>query len=164
MASSLNLVSHSPQETQEIGHTLGREARPGDILLLMGELGTGKTRLTQGIGQGLGVSGRVLSPTFVLVRWHRGRLVLYHIDLFRIHSSEEALDLGLEEYLFGEGVCVVEWADRASDIFPSERLLVRLEYGHEEDERVLHFEASGSRYRELVSKLGTVWSKHRESG
>ncbi len=107
---------------------MGELAQPGDIYLLTGPLGAGKTCLTQGIARGLEVSGYVRSPTFVLMSRYRGRLPLYHVDLYRLGGPEEAWDLGLDEQLFGGGVCVVEWADRASDLFPEEGLWVGLDY------------------------------------
>lgn len=141
MSFMLRLVSHSPEETQEIGRLLGQGAEAGDIFLLTGALGAGKTCLTQGIAWGLGVEGYARSPTFVIVTRYRGRLTLHHIDLFRIQDSREAWDLGLEEYLSGEDVCVVEWADRAAEVFPEESTWITLEYGPEETERLITINA-----------------------
>ena len=117
---------------------LGRHVQGGDVLLLAGELGAGKTCLTQGIVWGLGVEGYARSPTFVIAtRYKGGRLLVNHIDLYRIGDPLEALELGLEEYLSGDDLCVVEWADRASDLFAGQGLSITLEYGAQETQRLL---------------------------
>jgi len=111
-----------------VGRIIGEQARPGDIYLLTGPLGAGKTCLTQGIAWGLGVTEPARSPTFVLMTRYRGRLTLHHLDLYRIGGPLEAWDLGVEEQLSGDGVCVVEWAERAEDIFPEDALWIALDY------------------------------------
>ena len=108
MTAAYRIETKSPEVTQEVGRVLGVEARPGDIFLLTGPLGAGKTCLTQGIARGLGVEGYVRSPTFVLMTRYSGRLTLHHVDLYRIGEPIEAWDLGLEEQLFSDGICVVE--------------------------------------------------------
>ena len=122
------ISSSSPEQTREIGRAIGEQSRAGDILLLTGELGAGKTCFIQGLAEGLGVPGYVRSPTFVLTHQYSGRLTLFHLDLYRIDGPLEAWDLGLEEQLFGGGVCAVEWADRAPGIFPDGCLWVHLDY------------------------------------
>lgn len=106
------LHSESAADTHRLGALLGALLRPGDVALLDGPLGAGKTALTQGIGAGLGVRGAINSPTFTLLKEYEGRLPLYHFDLYRIEDPEELFALGFEDYFGGEGVCVVEWADR----------------------------------------------------
>ena len=152
-SSVLRLVSHSPEETQEVGRLLGQVAQTGDIFLLTGALGAGKTCLTQGIAWGLGVEGYARSPTFVIITRYRGRLVLHHIDLFRIQDPLEAWDLGLEEYLSGEDVCVVEWADRAAEVFPQESTWIALEYGTKETERVISINVKDEAHMSLLRSL-----------
>lgn len=149
---SFEVVTRKKDETQSLGEKLGRLAEPGDVFLLTGSLGAGKTNLTQGLARGLGVKEYTRSPTFTLVNEYHGRLPLYHVDLYRIESPEEIADLGLEEYLYGRGVTVVEWADRAAFLWPHEHLLLRLEYaGH--TRRRIRFEAAGSRYERLLDEL-----------
>jgi tRNA threonylcarbamoyladenosine biosynthesis protein TsaE len=113
--------------TLALGRRLGAAARPGDVLALVGELGAGKTTLVHGLAEALGVTGPVPSPTFVLVREHEGRLRLVHVDAYRLADSNEALAIGLDEHLPGEGLTAVEWAERVADLLPPDALWVRLE-------------------------------------
>jgi tRNA threonylcarbamoyladenosine biosynthesis protein TsaE len=124
----LKLQTSTPEETQQVGRLIGEQAQAGDIYLLTGSLGAGKTCLTQGIAWGLGVMGYARSPTFVLMTRYQGRLTLHHLDLYRINDPLEAWDLGLDEQLSGDGVCVVEWADRAEEVFPQNVLWIALDY------------------------------------
>ena len=153
LTETLYLCSSGPEVTQEIGKVLGRESRPGAIYLLTGELGAGKTCLTQGIAQGLEVTGYVRSPTFVMVTRSKGRLTLHHIDLYRVEDSFEALDLGIEELMYGDGVCVVEWAERAADIFPEESVSISIDYGASETERSIALTAPASAVANLRNAL-----------
>ena len=148
----LVLRSHSAGETARIGSALGQYAEAGDVFLLSGELGAGKTCLTQGVAKGLGVDGYVRSPTFVLVSVHQGRLPLYHIDIYRLDEVAEVVDLGLEEYLAGDGVSVIEWASKALEVFPQPYMLVTLTY-EGENERLIQLEAMGERYESLLSQV-----------
>jgi len=117
-------------------------------------LGTGKTCLIQGVAHGLGVREHPASPSFVIVREYHGRLTLYHIDFYRLDHAEAIAKLGLEEYLYSNGVCAVEWAEKGIGLLPRESLLVTLDYVSNCDtERVISFEPRGERYSELVSKL-----------
>ncbi len=154
---ALKLISHSAEETQRLGTELGQLAKAGDVLLLVGDLGTGKTCLTQGVAWGLGIDDYTLSPTFVLIREYEGRLPLYHIDFYRLDLIEEIIDLGIDEYLYGSGLCVVEWAEKALAALPQEHLLIKLEHLGQ-NERKLRLEAKGERYRKLLSELKEIWS------
>ena len=107
------LITHNPAETEALGECWGREARAGWVIGLSGDLGAGKTQLVKGLARGLGVTARVHSPTFTLVKeYGGGRLRLFHLDLYRLESREQIVAAGLEEYLQGEGVTVIEWAER----------------------------------------------------
>ena len=147
----LVLSSDSPAATRRIGARLGRRLRRGDVLLLQGELGTGKTCLTQGIGRGLAVTDAVKSSSFVLVNEYRGRVKMYHADLYRLDDPSEVAELAPEE-VAAPGVLAVEWPERAWDELPQEHLLVRLEWEGERRRR-LTFEARGRRYEELARAL-----------
>lgn len=150
--SCLELISHSPEQTQKLGVRIGQLALPGDVFLLVGDLGTGKTCLTQGIAWGLNIKEYTMSPSFVIIRELYGRLTLYHIDLYRLDRIEESMDLGLDEYLYGRGVCVVEWAEKALSILPIERLLIKIGYLSDTG-RSFQMEPSGQRYLEIVAQL-----------
>ena len=153
--------SSSPEATRKLGELIGKSARPGDTILLVGNLGSGKTCLTQGIARGLDISSKVVSPTFVLVREYAGRLPLYHIDLYRLDNITEIADLGLDQYLDGDGLCVIEWAEKGRPVLPGENLQISITYISEK-ERELTFKPSGKRYQELLNtvngkfKYGTV--------
>ena len=157
MIKTIQLLTKTPEETQAVGHSLGAQARAGDIFLLTGPLGAGKTCLTQGIARGLGVAGYVRSPTFVLMTRHHGRLTLHHVDLYRITGPEEAWDLGLDEQLSGDGVCVVEWADRAAELFPESSLSVDLAYCGDEDSRTLSFSGGMQHHCAVLDELSASY-------
>lgn len=149
----LELVSASPEESLTIGRAVGRALAPGDVVGLIGDLGAGKTWLTKGIAHGLGVAPEeVTSPTFVLMHMHQGRLSLAHFDAYRLGRGAELLDLGAEETFFGDGVTVVEWADRVADVLPADRLEIALEATGEQ-ERTLRVAALGPKAAKLLERL-----------
>ena len=158
MAPQIRIQTSSPQETQRLGRAIGEQARAGDVYLLAGPLGAGKTCLTQGIAWGLGVAGYARSPTFVLMTRYQGRLTLYHVDLYRIDQAQEAWDLGLEEQLYGDGVCAVEWADRAEEVFPQDSLWIALDYGREDTIRVITIGDPSPRYEPLLKELSQAFT------
>ncbi|MBI4328329.1 MAG: tRNA (adenosine(37)-N6)-threonylcarbamoyltransferase complex ATPase subunit type 1 TsaE [Chloroflexi bacterium] len=151
-ALSLRLTTRSPEETQELGSRLGALLRGGEVILLLGDLGTGKTTFVQGLARGLGVKEYTKSPSFVLVNEYQGRVPLYHIDFYRIEGGAEAWDLGLEDYVQGPGVCAIEWAERGMSALPPERMIVRLRR-ISEDQREITLEPHGTRYERLVAEL-----------
>ncbi len=153
MSHSIRLHTSSPEQTRLIGRVVGKRAKPGDVLLLSGPLGAGKTCFTQGVAEGLGVEGYVRSPTFVLMTRHHGRLTLHHIDLYRIGSPYEAWDLGLDEQLFDSGVCVIEWAERAEELLPEDALWLEIDYTGAEHSREIVFDTESSRFGELFAEL-----------
>ena len=132
MSTSITVHTETADETRAVGRTIGEAASPGDVYLLTGPLGAGKTCLTQGIASGLGAPGYARSPTFVLVTRYQGRLTIHHADLYRIGHPAEAWDLGLEDIIAaGDDVLIVEWADRAAEIFPQDALWIELDYAAE---------------------------------
>ncbi|CEP69248.1 tRNA threonylcarbamoyl adenosine modification protein TsaE [Moorella glycerini] len=141
--------------TRELGRVLGRLLGPGDVVILTGELGAGKTTLAQGLAQGLGVSGTVTSPTFTLIQEHQGRLPFYHIDVYRLEDPEAALELGLEEYFYGQGVTLVEWGERLGELLPPEYLEVCLEYDATAGRRAT-LTARGQRYARILEELKQI--------
>ena len=151
VGSSLVVKSGSPAQTRRLGARLGRLLRAGDVVLLSGELGSGKTCLVQGIGRGLGVTSPVTSKSFVLLGEYEGRIRLYHADLYRLEEPAQAEELALTEYA-APGALVVEWAERAWEVFPPEHLLIRLAIAGA-SQREFAFEARGARYQQLVDAL-----------
>jgi tRNA threonylcarbamoyladenosine biosynthesis protein TsaE len=149
--SVLDTISHSVAQTQRLGARLAELLQPGDVLLLSGPLGSGKTSFTQGIAEGLGISRVVNSPTFVLVREYSGRLPLYHMDCYRLDRPAEPVELGWEEYFYGDGVTVLEWPERVSGL-PDERLEVTFK-PISETKRGLRFTPRGGRYERLVPEF-----------
>ena len=113
--------TESPEETQELGEKLGKTLKQGDVIALIGDLGTGKTCLTQGIARGVGIaSGEIVSnPSYILINEYNGTVPIYHIDLYRLENSEEIAELGLSEYIEGDGICIIEWAERMTDALPN---------------------------------------------
>ncbi|MGB9803152.1 MAG: tRNA (adenosine(37)-N6)-threonylcarbamoyltransferase complex ATPase subunit type 1 TsaE [Desulfofundulus sp.] len=146
--------TRSPGETEEFGRLLASILLPGDVLCLYGDLGAGKTVLARGIARGLGITRPVTSPTFTLINEYSGRLPLYHMDVYRLGGSGEMADLGYEEYFYGEGVTVLEWAGRVEEVLPSERLDIYFKgFQGEPDLREIHIIPRGRRYEELVKEL-----------
>lgn len=177
---TLDIISHSLTQTQRLGMRLGDLMRGGELILLDGQLGTGKTTFTQGLAQGMSITESINSPTFTLLKEYyappqglqssqspqsqqngsgvrpapssRKGLALYHFDLYRLDDPEEMIDLGFEDYFYGSGVCVVEWAEKADALWPAEHLNIRLKMLSETKRRLL-FIATGSRYCELLRQF-----------
>jgi len=143
--------TRTPTETRRVGARLARLLQAGDVVLLQGDLGSGKTVLAQGIGRGLAVREPVKSSSFVLLNEYHGRLTMYHADLYRLTDSAEVIDLALEE-IAAPGVLVIEWPERAWEELPPEHLLVRIEEARAKERR-LTIEPRGERYEEMVRKL-----------
>jgi tRNA threonylcarbamoyladenosine biosynthesis protein TsaE len=140
----MKVLIENELDTREFGRELAKKLKPGDVVALIGELGTGKTTLTKSIAEGLGITGMITSPTFTIVQeYTEGRLPLYHFDVYRLNGPEEMEELGYEEYFFGQGVCVVEWADQIMELIPEGSIVIRIEYGEKEDERIYHIENYG---------------------
>ncbi len=154
---SVTITTAAPEQTQSLGKLLGTHAQAGDVFLLSGDLGAGKTCLTQGILWGLGGNEYARSPTFVLICEYPARLTLYHMDLYRLDTIDEIIDLGLDDYFLGDGVCVVEWAEKGTQAFIGEHLTVRIEDTGGES-RSLTFSSDSSRYSETISALKQQFS------
>lgn len=155
MESLLKIITAKPEDTKQAASLLAKLVQPGDLLLLQGDLGAGKTTFTKGLALGLGIKHRVKSPTFNLVNeYHQGRLPLYHLDVYRLEKTGAA-DLGFEEYFDGAGVSVVEWPQFIKESLPAEFLLVKLLRKTDEIndlERIIELRASGLHYQQLLKK------------
>ncbi len=167
-------VTHTEEETRRVGATLGRLLAPGDVIALTGPLGAGKTRLVQGIAQGLDIDRPITSPTFILMNLYPGSQgrTLCHIDCYRMRDPvEEGYDLGLDQQLGGEDICVVEWAERIAPLLPTDHLAITIEPLGDHRRR-LTFQARGPRSRALLEALAahldtdrsTEHARHRRKG
>ena len=124
-------------DTEEFGIKLASTLEPGDIVALIGDLGTGKTTLTKYIAKGLGVTETIDSPTFNIVKEHKSGIIpLFHFDVYRLSSGDELLDIGADEYFYSDGVCIIEWADIVADVVPEKAKVIFIEYGEKQGERV----------------------------
>lgn len=157
----IKIITKTPQELEYLGRRLAQFLQPGDFLALDGDLGAGKTLLTQGIAQGLEVKEDINSPTFTIIHeYQSGRLPLYHMDVYRLKQPEELYDLGYEEYFYGQGVTVVEWAQIVAPLLPDEYL--GMEIAVVPEGRELRFAPFGSRYEHMIEELtGCDYSKYR---
>ena len=149
----MKVISKSVSNTISIGKKIAKNLKKGDIVCLFGELGSGKTILTKGIALGLGIKrDEIISPGFVLIRqYQKARFPLYHFDLYRLKVSKDILSLGYEEYLYSQGISVIEWADRLKYLMPKEFLKIEL-FIKGKKSRLIKFFAFGRRYKELLAK------------
>ena len=155
----LKIISQSETETLNLGVRLARLLKPGGTVCLFGGLGAGKTILVKGMARGLGINkDSVISPSFVLIREYlpvgqaNSRIPLYHLDLFRLTNPKDILNLGYEEYLYAQGICAIEWAERLSSLLPAEFLRVELEIKGK-TKRVIKLIANGKRYRKILQGI-----------
>ncbi len=155
MSASIVIETMSADETRELGGALGALLGSGDVVALRGELGTGKTVLAQGIAVALGFDGYVSSPSFVIVNVYHGRVDIHHVDLYRISDEAEIDDLGYRELFFGDGVALVEWAERGSGFLPDDRVDIHIESAGR-DRRTFTVTGSGPRSNVIVRGLGTA--------
>ena len=130
------ILINNEDDTREFGHQLASHLKPGSVVALFGDLGTGKTTLTKYVGEGLGVEEVITSPTFTIIQEYRNsRIPLYHFDLYRLQSEQELLELGYEDYFYGEGVTVIEWADKIQNLLPLEAISIFIQYGDSDQQR-----------------------------
>lgn len=143
-------ISKGPEETREFAEHLGRLLKPGDLLALEGDLGAGKTTFSQGLAKGLGVEETIDSPTFTIMKSYQGRYPFYHMDVYRLDGEEDAFDL--EEYFYGNGVCLVEWASRISTMLPPETISVQIDIMESGDRQIM-IELDTKRAKEISKEL-----------
>ena len=147
-------LTSTPGETESLAEQLGRLLQPGDVIALVGELGSGKTLFSQGLGRGLEVPETfyITSPTFAIINEYPGRIAFYHLDLYRVDSAADFSELGLEEILYGQGAVAIEWAERLGENLPGERLEVHLAFS-DENSRSLAFRAFGVNWQKRLAAL-----------
>ncbi len=143
--------TESAGETEKLGERIGSVLEPGIVVALTGDLGAGKTTLTKGIARGLAVSDLIHSPTFTLIHEHKGRLPVYHFDLYRLDSPEQLDDLGYEDYFYGDGVSIVEWSEKAQELLPPDHIELRIT--GDGDCRTFEIKATGAHSEQVLSKL-----------
>lgn len=151
---NLTIITKSPEETKNLGKEVGKLAKTGDLLAFYGELGAGKTCFIQGISQELEVKDYVTSPSFTIVNEYQGKIPIYHFDLFRL-NTEEILELGYEEYFYGEGLTVIEWAEKIEQLLPKEHLKIDIKF-KDLYERTISFISQGDRFDKLLKELSRI--------
>lgn len=142
MLENKQYISESPDETKKIAEEIAAELEPGDVLCMYGDLGAGKTAFVQGLAKGLGIKGHITSPTFTIVNEYYGRLTLYHFDVYRVADPDEMYEIGYEEYVYGDGVSVIEWPQLIDEILPDKRYSVTIEkdYNKHDNYRLIKLE------------------------
>jgi tRNA threonylcarbamoyladenosine biosynthesis protein TsaE len=157
MMNQYEIMTNSPEETMNFAETIAKRLQPQDVITLEGDLGAGKTTFTKGLAKGLGIMRNVNSPTFTIIKEYKGNLPLYHMDVYRLDDSME--DLGFDEYFFGDGVTVVEWAHLIEDQLPEHRLDIKI-YHHNERQRKIILEPKGLRYEQLCKEIVDEHTSH----
>ncbi len=144
----IKIETHSFEETVDFGKKLGAILKPGDVVCLSGDLGTGKTALTNGIAKALGIDSYITSPTFTLVNEYQGKYPLYHFDVYRIADPDEMFDIGFDEYINGDGITIIEWGEQIKDILPKEIIKVTISKNLQKglDVREIAVDLVGRRY------------------
>ncbi|QEK13122.1 tRNA (adenosine(37)-N6)-threonylcarbamoyltransferase complex ATPase subunit type 1 TsaE [Crassaminicella thermophila] len=151
----MKIRSDDEKKTYNLGYKLGTLLRSGDVVCLTGDLGAGKTTLSKAIAKGLGVEDCVTSPTFTIIHEYEGRLSLYHFDVYRISSIEDMEDLGYEEYFYGEGVCLIEWASRIEELIPKKHLWIHIKK-IDENTREIELKGSGEHFHRIIEELKNI--------
>ena len=151
-------VTRAVEDTRALAEAVAGLSRPGDLVVLAGDMGAGKTAFVQGFGRGLGVAERITSPTFTLVHVYDGRVPIHHLDVYRLDQLSEVLDLGLAEILDGEGIVLIEWGDAILPVLPHDFLEVRLTFGPGDDDRRLVIRAVGPTWSPRLDAVAGVVS------
>ena len=152
---NLTIITKSPEETKNLGKEVSKLTKPGDLLAFYGELGVGKTCFIQGISQGLKVKDYVTSPSFTIINEYQGKIPIYHFDLFRLDNVEEILELGYEEYFYGEGLTVIEWAEKIEQLLPKEHLEIEIKF-KDRYQRTISFIPQGDRFNKFLEELNRI--------
>lgn len=141
------------EQTELFGQNLGGLLQKGDVICLNGDLGAGKTTLSKAIGMGLKVEDYITSPTFAIMNQYNGSLPMYHFDVYRLDGWHQLEDIGAEDYFYGDGVCLIEWAETIEEYLPKDRLEITITFGMSEGARVLELKAFGDRFKRLMEEL-----------
>ncbi len=150
---SHSFISHSEEETCVLGQAIGQSLTAGIVVGLCGQLGAGKTRLVKAIAESMGVRKKTVnSPTFVLIQEYDGTIPLYHFDTYRLNDTDEFLELGADELMYGDGVCLIEWADRVEEVLPADHLRINIEITGE-NSREFHLNSNGKKSQTVLNKI-----------
>jgi tRNA threonylcarbamoyladenosine biosynthesis protein TsaE len=152
---NLTFITRSSEETKNLGEEIGKLAKPGDLLAFYGELGAGKTCFIQGISRGLEVKDYVTSPSFTIINEYKGAIPIFHFDLFRLSKVEEILELSYKEYFYGEGLTVVEWAEKIEQFLPKEHLKIDIKF-KDIYQRIISFIPQGDRFNNFLVELSRI--------
>ncbi|MBP2651130.1 MAG: tsaE [Firmicutes bacterium] len=153
----LELITNQPEDTLRFGETMAAKLQAGDVICLSGDLGAGKTLLTQGIAAGMGTECSVTSPTFTIMQvYDDGRVPIYHFDLYRLDIRDELDNIGFEEYIGRDGVAIIEWADKFPAAMPKEYLWLEITIGKDSTERIIRITPAGERFIELCEELRVI--------
>ncbi|GAG61062.1 unnamed protein product [marine sediment metagenome] len=152
---NLTIITKSPEETKNLGKEVSKLTKPGDLLAFYGELGAGKTCFIQGISQGLKVKDYVTSPSFTIINEYQGKIPIYHFDLFRLDNAEEILELGYKEYFYGEGLTVIEWAEKIEQLLTKEHLKIEIKF-KDRYQRTISFIPQGDRFNKFLEELNRI--------
>lgn len=149
----MELILKNTKDTEQFGYKLGKILKGGEIICLIGDLGAGKTTMTKSIAKGLDVEEYVTSPTFTLINEYKGRVPLYHFDVYRLEEVESIYDLGFEEYFYSNGVSIIEWANKIKNVLPEDVLTIEINRGSDDEERILNIYGSGERNKSIIEEL-----------
>ncbi|HHV25700.1 tRNA (adenosine(37)-N6)-threonylcarbamoyltransferase complex ATPase subunit type 1 TsaE [Anaerosalibacter bizertensis] len=149
----MEIVLKGLEDTEKFGYRLGSLLEGGDIVCLTGDLGAGKTTLTKSIAKGLDVKDYVTSPTFALINEYKGRVPVYHFDVYRLEGIEDVIDLGFEEYFYSKGVTIIEWGDKIEKFLPEDILTVEMNRGKTDNERIISIFSNGKRSETIIEEL-----------
>ena len=152
---NLTIITKSSEETKNLGEELSKFTKPGDLLAFYGELGAGKTCFIQGISRGLKVKDYVTSPSFTIINEYQGKIPIYHFDLFRLDNAEEIIELGYNEYFYGEGLTVIEWAGKIEQLLPKEHLEIEIKF-KDRYQRTISFIPQGDRFNKFLEELNRI--------
>jgi len=152
---NFTIITKSPKETKKLGREISKLVQPGDLLAFYGALGTGKTCFIQGVSEGLEVKDYVTSPSFTIINEYQGKIPIYHFDLFRLNNIEEIFELGYEEYFYGEGVTLIEWAEKIERLLPRNHLKIEIEF-KDYYKRKFFFIPYGNRFNKLLEELTRI--------
>ncbi len=162
----LKLITNSEAKTVSVGRWLGGVLGKGSLVCLVGEIGAGKTAFTRGIAEALGISSHITSPTFTIVNEYSAAIPLYHFDVYRLEHSTDLDDIGFEEYLSGDGIVVIEWADMVNDALPKQRITVEFSrnMSEEPDKRVLKIDFAGEKYKNAQNRFREMVNSNEDTG